>query len=130
MQTLEKCHQALKKLFVEKETGNCFDNLRSSTFYLPPPSLSHTHTHTHTHTGVPSLAPSTSTAPPTSDSPSTPSRPPIPSTPPISSTSLHNFKMLHSPPPLSSYLYPTLDSDEDPLDRLPPEKRAKLEEQS
>ena len=130
MQTLEKCHQALKKLFVEKETGNCFANLRSSTLSL---SLSLSLSHAHTHTGGQTLPPSTSTAPPTSDpliAPSTPSRPPIPSTPPISSTSLHNFKMLHSPPPLSSYLYPTLDSDEDPLDRLPPEKRAKLEEQS
>ena len=68
---------------------------------------------------------------PSVTTPSTPPRPPIPPTPPISllSRDLHDFKSLSSPPPLSSNLEPTFCPDEDPLDRLPPEKKAKLDEQ-
>ena len=62
----------------------------------------------------------------------TPPRPPVPPTPPLSaSMSLLDFKILHSPPPLSSYLQPLLEDREesDPLDRLPLNKKRKLEEQ-
>ena len=68
----------------------------------------------------------------TSASSVTPPRPPVPPTPPMSSSmSLLDFKILHSPPPLSSYLQPVLEErqDSDPLDRLPVHKKRKLDEQ-
>ena len=62
--------------------------------------------------------------------PSSVPAPPLPPSPPLTtSCSLMDFKMPHSPAPLATALFPTFKPAAGPISRLPPEKRARLEEQ-
>jgi hypothetical protein len=59
--------------------------------------------------------------------PTTVASQPVPTT---HSITLHDFKIAHSPPPLSSYLSAIVDTRQNPLDRLPPAEKAKLDQQA
>ncbi|XP_011402838.1 PREDICTED: mediator of RNA polymerase II transcription subunit 15-like [Amphimedon queenslandica] len=127
LQTLEKCHIALKRIF-EKDASITSQPPPGTT--QAPPQSQPTTTSTAT---VTTNVETSNNAVTTTASSVTPPRPPVPPTPPLSaSMSLLDFKILHSPPPLSSYLQPLLEDREetDPLDRLPLNKKRKLEEQA
>ena len=93
------------------------------------------HLLTHSSSGQPATPtslppPSVPSLPESQEPPSSVSAPPLPPSPPLTtSCSLMDFKMPHSPTPLATTLFPTFQPAADPISRLPPEKRARLEEQ-
>ncbi|XP_011408986.2 PREDICTED: cleavage and polyadenylation specificity factor subunit 6-like, partial [Amphimedon queenslandica] len=104
LQTLEKCHIALKRIF-EKDASITSQPPPAAT--QAPPQSQPTTTSTAT---VTTNVETSNNAVTTTASSVTPPRPPVPPTPPLSaSMSLLDFKILHSPPPLSSYLQPLLE---------------------